>query len=273
MVGTGKFRGMVRTICLTTALFLGAISVASPAAAQNVVDIIGGAAGAAGVPQIPAFLPDKYSVPETEPLPIDGVWMISTIGKRIRIESGRAFAIDPWLHLFVLKVQPDMVVMQNFRRTGTAGQFTADDLPLQGVATFQLQPNGNLKASVQSMFGPVPYELIRKEPAFPDALGAEIAAMTGGTYAPPPAAYPTPLPRFRHRHPPRHHPPQQHQVAATRWRIAGTLGSIPRPGISSAGTDRRVPLAKMFQPRPQSSFYSVGAGAQAMVLETGENIR
>ena len=194
MGGTGKFRGMVRTICLTTALFLGAISVASPAAAQNVVDIIGGAAGAAGVPQIPAFLPDKYSVPETEPLPIDGVWMISTIGKRIRIESGRAFAIDPWLHLFVLKVQPDMVVMQNFRRTGSAGQFTADDLPLQGVATFQLQPNGNLKASVQSMFGPVPYELIRKEPAFPDALGAEIAAMSGGTYAPPPAAYPTPPP-------------------------------------------------------------------------------
>ncbi|MDA0663683.1 MAG: hypothetical protein O3B08_12745 [Proteobacteria bacterium] len=158
-----------------------------PAPAQNLVDIIGGAAGSAGVPQIPAFLPDKYSVPETEPLPIDGVWMISTIGKRIRIENGRAYAVDPWLHLFILQVKPDMVVLQNFRRSGSAGQFMADDLPLQGPASFQLKPDGNIKVTVQGAFGPVGYDLIRREPAFPDALGTEIAAMTGNVYSPPPA--------------------------------------------------------------------------------------
>lgn len=166
----------------------------TPAPAQNPLDMLGDAAGNAGVPQIPAFLPDKNSVPETEPLPIDGVWMISSIGKRIRIDRGRAYAVDPWLHFFVLKVQPDMVVLQNFRRNGVAGRFTADDLPLQGPATFQLQPNGNLKASVQGVLGPANYDLIRREPTFPDALNTEIAAMTGDSDTPPPATYPVPPP-------------------------------------------------------------------------------
>ncbi|MEX2617560.1 MAG: hypothetical protein WD767_15840 [Alphaproteobacteria bacterium] len=167
-----------------------------PASAQNVLDLLGGAASSAGVPQIPAFLPDKYSVPETDPLPIDGVWMVSTIGKRIRIENGRAYAVDPWLHLFVLKVQPDMVVLQNVRRTASAGQFVADDLPLQGPASFQLKPDGNIKVTVQGMLGPVGYDLIRREPAFPDALGTEITAMTGNAYTPPPTAQPSPPPGY-----------------------------------------------------------------------------
>ena len=177
-------------------LALAVFAAPTPAPAQNILDLLGGAAGGAGVPQIPAFLPDKYSVPETEPLPIDGVWMISSIGKRIRIENGRAYALDPWLHLFVLKVQPDMVVLQNFRRTSVAGQFIADDLPLQGPATFQLKPDSNIKVPVQGALGPVSYDLIRREPTFPDALGTEIAAMTGNSYTPPPVAQPSPPPGF-----------------------------------------------------------------------------
>ena len=104
------------------------LMLSTPAWSQDMTQAL---AEAAGIPQIPAFLPDKYSVTRSEALPIDGVWMISTIRKKIRIEQGRAYALDPWLHLFVLKVQPDMVVMQNFRRTD-AGRYAADDLPLMG---------------------------------------------------------------------------------------------------------------------------------------------
>ena len=149
-------------------------------------------AEAAGVPQIPAFLPDKYSVTPGEALPIDGVWMISTIRKKIRIEQGRAYALDPWLHLFVLKVQPDMVVMQNFRRTD-AGRYAADDLPLMGPAEMTLNGKGNLDVSVQGMMGPIRYALVRLEPQYPDALSAEIRSATGQQIAMP-SPMPTPPP-------------------------------------------------------------------------------
>ncbi len=58
------------------------------------------------VPQVPAFLPNETDVPMGQKLPIDGDWIISTIHKRIRIEGGRAYALDPWVHLFVLKIEP-----------------------------------------------------------------------------------------------------------------------------------------------------------------------
>jgi len=151
-----------------------------------------------GVPQIPAMLPDQYSVPPTEALPIDGVWLISSIRKKIRIDQGRAYAVDPWLHMFVLKVEPGMVVLQNFRRTGP-GQYAADDLPLMGPAAFTLTAQGNLSATVQGMFGPIRYELVRIQPQFPEQLTAEIQAATnqqiampGYTPAPPPVTAPPP---------------------------------------------------------------------------------
>jgi len=177
--------GLAVTLC--------AVALASSATAQDIGQAI---ANASGVPQIPAFLPDKYSVPASEPMPIDGLWMVSTIRKKIRIEQGRAYAVDSWLHLFTLKIMPDMVVMQNFRRTGP-GQFAADDLPLMGPATMTLNGNGNLDVTVQGMFGPVRYGLTRLEARYPDVLASEVQAATGQTVTiPPPASvtpYPTPV--------------------------------------------------------------------------------
>jgi hypothetical protein len=143
--------------------------------AQDVTQII---SDAAGVPQIPAFLPDRYSVARGEALPIDGLWMVSSIRKKIRIEQGRAYAVDPWLHLFVLKVQPDMVVLQNFRRTDS-GKYAADDLPLMGPAEMTVNAKGNLDVAVQGMMGTVRYTLVRLESQYPEALAAEIQAATG----------------------------------------------------------------------------------------------
>ncbi len=146
------------------------------ATAQDIAEAL---AEAAGVPQMDAFLPDKYSVSETQALPIDGVWTISSIRKKIRIERGRAYAVDPWLHMFTLKVRPDMVVLQNFERT-SAGVYTADDLPLLGPATMQLKPDGNLSVRVKGALGPVAYTLIKREADDKRALDAEIYAMVHG---------------------------------------------------------------------------------------------
>lgn len=146
-------------------------SFAPPAAAQI--------PGIPQVPKIPAFLPTVDAVPESDPMAIDGLWRISSLNKRIRIERGRAYAVDSWLHLFVLQIGPDMVVLQNFRRE-RAGVYTADDLPLQGKATFRLTRDGNMRASIAGLLGPVTYTLVKVREDDRRALDDEITAMTSG---------------------------------------------------------------------------------------------
>ena len=187
----GRYTGAFRRAATVVALL--AATVSSTAVAGDVAETI---SKAVGVPQIDAFLPDQYSVAKTQALPIDGVWMISSIGKKIRIEQGRAYALEPWLHLFTLKIQPGMVVLQNFRRTG-AGRYSADDLPLLGPATMTLTADGNLDVVVQGKLGPARYGLVRVEPQYPDAFNTEVAAANGGSanFAPAPNPSPaTPLP-------------------------------------------------------------------------------
>lgn len=111
------------------------------------------------IPQIPAFLPSMVDVPATASSPIDGEWIISAIRKRIRIEGGRAYAVDSWIHLFVLRIEPMMVVIKDISRTGT-GQYIGSDLPLMGAWSAQLLPNGTLKVAVAGAFGSVKYNLI-----------------------------------------------------------------------------------------------------------------
>ena len=115
--------------------------------------------GGGQVPQIPAFLPFMTDVPMTEKLPIDGEWVVDTIRKRIRIEGGRAYAVDSWLHLFVLKIEPLMVVIQDIKRAGP-GQYTGQDLPLMGAWEARIQPNGALKVTVAGALGPASYNLV-----------------------------------------------------------------------------------------------------------------
>ena len=111
------------------------------------------------VPQIPAFLPMAHTVPQTAKLPIDGEWVISAIGKRVRIQSGRAFAVDPWVHMFVLQIQPMMVVIKDIQAAG-GNQYSGSDLPLMGAWQAQLGADGTLNVSVQGVFGPVRYAMM-----------------------------------------------------------------------------------------------------------------
>jgi MAC/Perforin domain-containing protein len=115
-------------------------------------------AASTGYAVIPGMLPNKNDVPQTERSPIDGDWMISVNNKRIRIESGRAYALDTWLHALIWTIQPDMVVLQNIETMGN-GLFEADDLPLLGRARIQQLDSGELDVTVSTALGPVNYQL------------------------------------------------------------------------------------------------------------------
>jgi hypothetical protein len=115
-------------------------------------------AAAAGIPQMDAFLEYESQVPPTQALPIDGDYTISTLGKRIRIDRGRSYALDPWTHAMTLKIRPNMVIAKDFRQI-SATEYTSQDLPLLGTATMKVQPDGRIDVNVAS-FPPYKYALL-----------------------------------------------------------------------------------------------------------------
>lgn len=109
-------------------------------------------ASAMGIPVVDAFLEDKQMVAMTASQPIDGIWMIDNIQKRVRFEGGRAYAVEGWLHAMSLKIQPNMVVVSDVTQT-RPGEWQGQDLPLMGKAVYSLQPNGKLVGVVTGMTG------------------------------------------------------------------------------------------------------------------------
>lgn len=79
--------------------------------------------------QIHALLPTIDEMEQLEPLPIEGVWQIREIGKRIVIEGGHAYAEDSWVHMLLFRIEPDQVVITNIRELPN-GDFIGRDLPL-----------------------------------------------------------------------------------------------------------------------------------------------
>ncbi len=138
-------------------------------------------------PTVPAFLPMASAVPKTQPLAVDGTWTITSIGKRIRIEAGRAYAVDPWVHMFVLQIQPGMVVLEDLRST-SPGHYVGKDLPLMGQLKADLTPDGNLNVTVAGAFGPANYQLapveIDDRPWFARARSGEPRLPAAGAPAP-----------------------------------------------------------------------------------------
>ncbi len=127
-----------------------------------------------------AFLPYKDAVPTSNTQPIDGVWTIPSIGKRIRIEGGRAYAVDPWVHAFILQIQPDMVVIQNIKRL-KSGVYIGDDLPLLGQARFKIQPSGDMAVAVAGQLGPYNYTMTPDELDDTGAYETEVAGTDFGS--------------------------------------------------------------------------------------------
>jgi len=168
-------------ICLAAAML--AATLAPPALAQF---------APGQVPEIPAFLPMASAVPKTEASPIDGTWTVTSIGKRIRIEGGRAYAVDPWLHMFVLKIQPGMVVIRNIR-SSDGRTYTGEDLPLMGAFNGTLNPQGSIDVSVAGALGPARYSL---SPVELDNRSWYQQVLAGDAPVAPPPAAEEPPPAF-----------------------------------------------------------------------------
>ncbi len=146
---------IVNNYCkLITATFFGAVLSTFSASVMSA-----SIPGIPEIPKIPAFLPTVAQVPASQPMPIDGTWLIPAIGKKIRIDSGRAYAVDGWLHLFVLDIQPGMVVIKNITPTGP-GKYSGEDLPLMGTFSATVQADQSISVTVAAMLGPVNYKLI-----------------------------------------------------------------------------------------------------------------
>ncbi len=109
--------------------------------------------------QMAAMLPTADSVEPAAATDADGTYVVSTINKRITIDRGRAYVVDPWTHALIFRVKRGMVTLQNFRQTGP-DEFEADDLPMMGKVKFFRQPNGTLQGVVQGAFGEAKYALV-----------------------------------------------------------------------------------------------------------------
>ena len=156
-------RSLLVVSLTSVGLFTGAVALAPPAEAQ-----------------IAAALPKKEAVPQSAPLPIDGVWRVSTINKRIQIEGGRAYMLDPWTQAFFIQVERDMVTLKDMQRL-EPGAYIANDLPMQGTVQLKLASDGNIDASVKG----ANYRLLRVSVANEDAFQDELAATdfsSGGTF-------------------------------------------------------------------------------------------
>lgn len=139
-----------------------------------------------GATSAQAQLPDVATVAPGEATDADGTYVVSTINKRITIENGRAYVIDPWTQALIFRIQPGMVTLQNFRQTGP-DTFEADDLPMMGKVVFTRQPNGTLQGVVKGLFGEAKYALVPTEYATIGAGNGNGTGAGSGDVAPAPA--------------------------------------------------------------------------------------
>jgi len=99
------------------------------------------------MPKLKAFLPMSYSIPPTEAMPLDGVYMIAGMDKRIRIEKGRSFALDSWMVMMVLEVRPNMVLTKDIAPTAP-GKYTGFNLTFSKEETFEVTAAGSVESKV-----------------------------------------------------------------------------------------------------------------------------
>ena len=199
---TGYFPRSILASCL----LVGMLGFGMPATAQVLPQ----------VPQIPAFLPMFDSVAPTPPQPLDGTWLITSIRKKVRIEGGRAYAIDGWVHMMVLKVEPGMVVIQDIVPTAP-GKYTGNDLPLMGTWDARVEADRSIAVTVKTALMPISYKLVPMQLDNPQWYAQEMQAAglsvprndpapRAPGYQPAPPAYQPPPPGYQPA-PPGYRPP------------------------------------------------------------------
>ena len=98
-----------------------------------------------------ADLPTANEVSPGRRTQIDGIWRISTLNKRVRIDRGRAIAVDGWRHMLFWEVKPGMVVIEDIHRSD--GVYKGYDLLLQGPWRASYDRHGRLDVMVNDSIG------------------------------------------------------------------------------------------------------------------------
>jgi len=112
-----------------------------------------------GLQQNSNAFPLATLVPAGEALPIDGVWQLGDLNKRVEMDRGRMVALDPWTFMLTKKVLPGTVLIRDIRETGP-GQYQGFDLAWEKPVTFSETGSGRVGVRVQTFPLPVSYELI-----------------------------------------------------------------------------------------------------------------
>lgn len=228
------------------------------------------------IPQIPAFLPTVDQVSAFQAIPLDGTWMISSIRKKIRIEARRAYEVDSWVHLFVLKVEPSMVIIKNITPTGP-GAYSGEDLPLMGKWTAKSLADRSLSVTVAAMM-PVNYKLIPIQLDNPQWYAQEMkaaglvvptsapSATPGYQFTPPGGGSAPSAPRLIDPHQQAHHPLLPRLLDRVRVvRIAKKPNTIRLPTrfVATKETSNNETIYHYWTECP--SFICIGFGANQFV--------
>ncbi len=123
---------LVQSLILAAALAVSGAGTSSPANAQ-----------------IPGWLPSVGDVEPSAPLPIDGMWNIREINKRVIIENGYAYAVDGWVHALFFNVMPDQVFVRDIQPLPD-GTYISQNLTMSGQMTFEPAPGGSLVATMRT---------------------------------------------------------------------------------------------------------------------------
>jgi hypothetical protein len=119
---------VLRTLVLAASLAIAGTTMSAPASAQ-----------------VPALLPSVGEMKPSAPLPIDGMYTIREIDKRIMVQDGYAYAVDGWVHALIFQIMPDQVIVRDIQPLPD-GSFVGDDLPLMAKIKIEPQPDGSLIA-------------------------------------------------------------------------------------------------------------------------------
>lgn len=73
--------------------------------------------------------------------------------------GSRAYALEPWVHMFVLEIKPDMVTTKDLKPVAPS-KYEAYDLPVNGPSKWEVVEGGDIQATVKGPLGPANFKLI-----------------------------------------------------------------------------------------------------------------
>ncbi|MEZ5736111.1 MAG: hypothetical protein R3E09_09955 [Novosphingobium sp.] len=111
--------------------------------------VAGTAVSAPASAQVPGILPSVGDVEPSAPLPIDGMYTIREIDKRIMIENGYIYAVDSWIHALIFKIMPNQIIVRDIVPLPD-GSYVSQNLTMSGNMTIEPAPDGSLLATIRS---------------------------------------------------------------------------------------------------------------------------